>query len=283
MDGIKATKLIRAISDADGYYQNLPVIMLTANAVAGQREMFLENGVSDFLAKPIEIKKLDASLEKWIPESKRRKNTDAVSWNIGSRDDATALQLPGVLVSEGIANVGGSLSVYLDIISIFGRDALDRIKQISDAMEAEDFDLYTTLVHALKSAARSIGARELGDIAADLEEAGRFRNTALIAEKTASFLEALKTLAVNISDLVNKISAAKKTAETGETVDVSALQLETLKEALINMEIETINQFMLNYSAMPLNAATKDLVNKIKEDILLFEYDKAVEKIQNLF
>jgi signal transduction histidine kinase len=283
LDGIKATKLIRALDDADGYYQNLPMIMLTANAVAGQREMFLENGVNDFLAKPIEMQKLNAILEKWLPESKRRKNTDAVSWNIEPREAAVALELPGVLVSQGLANVGGSLPAYLDIIAIFSRDALDRVEQITNAVEVEDFDLYTILVHAMKSAARSIGARDIGDRAADLEEAGRTYNTAEIAEKTGPFLEDLKTLADNIFDFVSRVSAPAEAKKTEETMDVSALRLETLKEALINMDIETINQFMMNYSAIPLDAATRDLVNELKEDILLFEYDKAVEKIKNLF
>jgi hypothetical protein len=49
------------------------------------------------------------------------------------------------------------------------------------------------------------------------------------------------------------------------------------------MDIETVNKIMLEYSVIPLDSNTKDLVNKIKEDILLFEYDKAVEKIQTMF
>jgi CheY-like chemotaxis protein len=282
MDGIEATKLIRKINDSEDYYRNLPVIMLTANAVFGQREMFLENGVNDFLAKPIEMQKLNAILKKWLPDSKRRKNsgTKSVTAKNQGVSGKIDLELPGVIISEGISNVGGSLPVYLDILAVFCQDALDRVKQITDALAAKDLGLYTTLVHALKSAARSIGARELGEAAAELEEAGRARNTAEIDERIGPFLEDAKTLAANISDLVSKASAA---VETTETVDVSALQLETLKEALINMDIETINQFMMKYSAMTLDAATKALVNKIKEDVLHFEYDKAVEKIQNLF
>jgi CheY-like chemotaxis protein len=280
MDGIMATRLIRTLGEADGYYQNLPVIMLTANAVAGQKEMFLENGVNDFLAKPIEVQKLNAILEKWLPESGRGENTGAVARHSEKRNPAAALELPGVLVSEGLAYVGGSLPVYLDIITVFSQDVLERVAQIADAVEAGNFERYTILVHALKSAARSIGARDLGNRAAALEEAGRTHNRAEIAEKTGPFLEDLKSLALTIADLVSRIAAPE---ETGETVDVSALHLETLKEALVNMDIETINQFMLKYNAMSLNAATRNLVNGIKEDILLFEYDKAVEKIENLF
>jgi CheY-like chemotaxis protein len=71
MDGVEAVGIIRAMPDER--CRTTPVIALTANAVSGMRDMFLENGFSDFLPKPIEIAKLDALLQKWIPESKRLK------------------------------------------------------------------------------------------------------------------------------------------------------------------------------------------------------------------
>jgi CheY-like chemotaxis protein len=71
MDGIKATEKIRALEG--DYYKNVPVIALTANAITGMREMFLSKGFNDYLAKPIEITKLNEVVEKWIPRKKRQK------------------------------------------------------------------------------------------------------------------------------------------------------------------------------------------------------------------
>jgi len=68
MDGIEATKLIRE----EGYTE-LPIIALTANAISGIKEMFLENGFNDFLSKPIDTFKLNAILAKWIPKEKQEK------------------------------------------------------------------------------------------------------------------------------------------------------------------------------------------------------------------
>jgi len=65
MDGVEATKLIREM------YANLPIIALTANAVSGVKEMFLENGFNDFLSKPIDIVELNSILEKWLPREKQ--------------------------------------------------------------------------------------------------------------------------------------------------------------------------------------------------------------------
>jgi CheY-like chemotaxis protein len=70
MDGIEATRAIRALPDAK--YKNIPIIALTANAMVGMRQIFLENGFNDYLSKPIEMPKLNEILWKWIPEAKRQ-------------------------------------------------------------------------------------------------------------------------------------------------------------------------------------------------------------------
>jgi PAS domain S-box-containing protein len=72
MDGLETTQRIRAMGDEDPYFKNVPIVALTANAVSGTREMFLENGFDDFLSKPIDTIKLNAVLEKWIPKEKRQ-------------------------------------------------------------------------------------------------------------------------------------------------------------------------------------------------------------------
>ena len=71
MDGIEATAAIRALEGE--YFKQVQIIALTANALSGMREMFLSNGFSDYLAKPIEISKLNAIMEKWTPTEKREK------------------------------------------------------------------------------------------------------------------------------------------------------------------------------------------------------------------
>jgi CheY-like chemotaxis protein len=72
MDGIETTLKIRSMGDEDPYYKEVPVVALTANAVLGTKEMFLENGFNDFLSKPIDTVKLNTVLEKWIPETKQK-------------------------------------------------------------------------------------------------------------------------------------------------------------------------------------------------------------------
>jgi CheY-like chemotaxis protein/HPt (histidine-containing phosphotransfer) domain-containing protein len=275
MDGIEATSRIRVIDKNAPYYQKLPVIMLTANAVSGQKEMFLENGIDDFLAKPIEMQKLAAVLEKWIP---RKKQFEIVGVLTNSREHENIPEIKGVNIRQGINNTGGSLSAYTDILSVFYRDVRERTGEIKETAEARDLARYTTLVHALKSASRSIGAAELGDMAEQLEDAGNHRNLALIEEKTAGFLEQLAFITGNIFAALERYSSSK---EKSTTVDLPASELDSLKEALNNMDIEAVNEKMENIRGLSLDAKAREFIGELEQNILLFEYDKAVTQINS--
>jgi signal transduction histidine kinase/CheY-like chemotaxis protein/HPt (histidine-containing phosphotransfer) domain-containing protein len=274
MDGIRATAIIREMGKRDPYYRTLPIIALTANAIFGQREMFLQNGIDDFLAKPIEMSKLNAILEQWIPREKQIKIVDPER-----QEMAGMMQLPniaGVDVKTGLQNTGGSPEAYLRILSVFYRDTQERIAQIKTAEETGDLSLYTTLVHALKGACRSIGALSCGDFAARLEDAGNNRDKAAIHQNTGAFLIELETLMGHILSVLEQDVAEK---DPPGTVSLTSLQLEFLREALFNMDIELVNKLINEYTNTPLDKKTRVFIADIEQYILLFEYDKAIEKL----
>ena len=104
MNGIEATTHIRALDTNDPYYANVPIVALTANAVSGTKEMFLANGFSDFLSKPVDTIRLDSILEKWIPKEKQKK----VVIEIGSE---SALRKSGITPGLNIEGVEGAFSL----------------------------------------------------------------------------------------------------------------------------------------------------------------------------
>jgi len=71
IDGVETTRRIRGLGADDGYFSEVPIVALTANAVSGMREFFLENGFNDFMSKPVDVVKLNAVLEQWIPKEKQ--------------------------------------------------------------------------------------------------------------------------------------------------------------------------------------------------------------------
>ena len=73
IDGVETTERIRAFGAEDDYFTYVPIVALTANAVTGMREFFLENGFSDYMSKPVDVVKLNNVLEKWLPREKQVK------------------------------------------------------------------------------------------------------------------------------------------------------------------------------------------------------------------
>ena len=208
MDGIEAAAAIRAweketLSFTEGETQRhlrkqqMPIIALTANVVSGMREMFIEMGFNDFLAKPIDISKFDEMLDKWIPKEKRRVGNEKLGvsnekLNIGIRN------IPCVDTEKGIDMTGGTEEGYRIVLSFFHKDIEKRLPLLQSAPEADNLLEFITQVHALKSAAASVGAAQASAQAAALEAAGKAGDLVFVQKNLGSFAESLTELAKNI-------------------------------------------------------------------------------------
>jgi signal transduction histidine kinase/CheY-like chemotaxis protein/HPt (histidine-containing phosphotransfer) domain-containing protein len=278
MDSIEATSLIRTIDPDDKKKKKLPIIALTANAVSGMREMFLEKGIDDYLAKPIDIQKLDEILGKWLHAEKLCKLEQPNSDNEAKQKKGETIRIPGIDVASGLRNCGGDFTIYLDILLDFCKDAESRIAKIQDALANGDIELYTTLVHALKGAARSVGAIETGEKALWLEESAAKRPLSEINSKTNDLSGNVFTLINNIRTEIEK----HKARDNQELEDIPDIRLEILKTALEEMDVEAVNRMLVTFAGLSLDSETRSKIAEVEEDILLFEYEKAIEKINRL-
>ncbi|MDR0557377.1 MAG: response regulator [Treponema sp.] len=274
MDGVETTRRIRTMREDDPYFRQTPIIALTANALVEHRELFLQNGFSDFLAKPIEVDKLYGILKKWLPPEKRQNTNKAPA----SEADAADFVINNIDVRTGVNNTGGSLSSYLRVLRIFYNDAEGRVALIKNAAAEGDAKLYTTMVHALKSASRSIGAVKFGDFAEAMEAAGRNRDIPIIRRRTDELLNQLRTLLANIQAFIKQNTVE---VETG-VVSLSKEQLERLTRALSTMKVSELDRLLAEYKGLPISRAAKDALESIEEDILLCEYEKAAAEINEM-
>jgi CheY-like chemotaxis protein len=200
MDGIEAAAEIRRVEKelygADEGFAPVPVIALTASALTGMKEMFLEKGFNDYLSKPIDISKLDDVLDKWIPEEKKIK---ASGREYAKSADSPRLHIEGVDILRGMLQTGGGEADYRLVLASFYEDALERVEYFSLPPEGGEAPaLLAVHAHALKGAAATIGAAELSQKAASLERAGKAGDTEAIRREAAPFYRDLKSLAENI-------------------------------------------------------------------------------------
>jgi signal transduction histidine kinase/CheY-like chemotaxis protein/HPt (histidine-containing phosphotransfer) domain-containing protein len=288
MDGLEAAAAIRAWEEeaweqrskktpSPGSRKNVPIIALTANAISGQREMFLEKGLDDFLSKPIEIKQLNSLLEHWIPAEKKNKSSPKAKDVPGEADTITAIA--GLDTALGLTNVNGEEAIYRDILDEFCRDLDMMIDRVREARAKDSMELLAEVMHAIKGASRSVGALDLGNMAEDLEREAKRGAINTVEEKTGALLAVMEALGRNIN---TALSASNPRDESQEPTDLSLLRLETLKEALLDMNVETVNRILVEYLSIPMDHKTKEHIAKIEENVLMFEYEMALAEIDKL-
>ncbi|MCL2442415.1 MAG: ATP-binding protein [Treponema sp.] len=200
MDGVETVARIRAWEKENNINEDdsIPIIALTANAVLGTKKMFLENGFNDFLSKPINTKKLNEVLSYWIPRDKQIiiKNDLVEAEN---KTEEYNLVIDGIDVKKGIMMIDGKYSTYLMVLNVFVKDCYERIEIINDCLEKNDYKLYITHIHSIKSAAGNIGAAAIEKEAKALEDAGKREDYFFIIAQTKNFMFNLEKLLNNIS------------------------------------------------------------------------------------
>lgn len=183
VDGVETTHIIRRFHEE---YQDVPIIALTANAVAGTKEMFLREGMNDFVAKPIEFPVIVSKLKHWLPAEKLQKVAELKKIKKEAGQEIS-IEIEG-LDTKFALNLLGEEKLFWSVLKDYYRVIEKKCKLIKSLEEAEDWRGYTIEVHALKSASRQIGAISLANKAERMEIAGNGQNGTLIHECTDEML-----------------------------------------------------------------------------------------------
>ena len=186
LDGVETTRIIRRLHPE---CNDTPIIALTANAVSGTKEMFLSEGMNDFVAKPIEVRVIMSKVRQWLPPEKLKKiqsqQEETEHTSESSREVPTAI---GDLDLEYAMKLLTSQDLFWKVLQDYYRVIEKKADKIEALLKDEDWASYTVEVHALKSASRQIGALDLSELAAELELAGNSRDVNKIKANTDSML-----------------------------------------------------------------------------------------------
>ena len=279
MDGMEATRAVRAMSAE--YCRTMPVVALTANAVSGMREMFLENGFNDFLAKPIDMAELDAVLKKWIPAGKRRSISEESEKTPepAAGPEAAFPEIAGVDVAAGIARLGGSPDLYLELLETFRRDAEACLAALEKDPDQASLPPFITLAHSLKSALANIGATGLSQAAASLEKAGRNGEMSAVRGGLPPFRESLAVLTARIAKLPESYGSGDGGEQCGPELEETLIRL---REALESGDYRAADDTLARLRSLPLTGKMRRTVSGIEDFILLAEFRKAADAVAAL-
>ena len=218
MDGIETLRHIKEECIAE----SMPVIALTANAVSGARQMYLDCGFQDYLSKPIAGDSLEKALYSWLPkdlviqgmeeeylEPEEKSESSNLETEVSSKEnhiyenvmeDASDL----FIFDHNVAMeyCGGDEEIYKQILSMYMNQSEEYIDKMEEYFNSHDWENYRIIVHAIKSTSKTIGAVAFSDLSANMEKVAKNKDKESVSEKHNYFLKQYKLLLERIRKML---------------------------------------------------------------------------------
>lgn len=275
MDGIEAAEII--LSDCSEKGTAPVMVALTANAMEGMREQFLEHGFQDFIAKPLDRKELNQLLLRWVPEKYRQTK---ISEDEFKPLDLTAIQIDGIDMSTAAEYYSGDEKGFLDLLEIYCLDGKHKLELLQELVES-DLLRYQIEVHGLKSASANIGAIDISAMAREHENAAAQGDREFIKEHFSQLLAEYETLLANIS-----LYLERRRQQNNKKEKLPCLPIQELKEQIATA-LEELKHFWSQKCAErvksilehELPAEVDEQLLQIQEQLRLYEDDNAEEML----
>ncbi|MCR5486758.1 MAG: response regulator [Lachnospiraceae bacterium] len=274
-DGIETLHELQEMTENPNLHT--PVICLTANAISGAREKYLEEGFTDYLTKPIDSARLEDMLLTYLPEDKiREPEADAKEALSEDREGIPDFvgRITELDLSLGLQNNNDPAS-YVEVMAAFSDMSGSYARDIEAFLEERDFENATIRIHALKSSARIIGAVELGDMAERMEEASRKRDAKALRQEIPELLRRTRKLGEELSSLKE---------EEDPKEDLPPVTAEKLKESyemirryLEEGEYDLAERKIGELAGRAVPEAEKERFSALKQAIEDYNYDKIPE------
>jgi len=209
MDGLETADRIRALGTE--YAKNLTIIAFTANAVSGNEEMLLNKGFQDILTKPIDIKKLNNILMKWVRNKEKDEQYKSIEEKkISLKEDVKSVpsfladvKIKGLKIQDGVRRFSNNESTYLHVLRTYATDTRNLLTRI-ESIDENDFHNYEVIVHGIKGSSKDICAPEVGKLAEKLEVAAKNGDINYLIENNPDFLKTTRTLIFELDKLLEK-------------------------------------------------------------------------------
>ena len=185
MDGIQT---LEHIKKSNNLCNTVPVIALTANAVVGAKEKYIEAGFSDYLAKPMEGQTLEKMLQKYLPKEKLRKMETCKEVQNHMIQEKELTKQSYINREIGLSYCMGNMDFYKEMLALYINEYEEHLKKLTEAHRKEDWDNYTVYIHGLKSTSLNIGGEILSNAAKELEAAGKLLRESGQNQESKSFI-----------------------------------------------------------------------------------------------
>jgi len=279
MDGMETLHAMKELGEFPS--KEAPVVILTANAIVGAREKYLEEGFDAFLAKPIDYKKLEALVAELLDESLVQVVSVPGDYRAESVENS---ELPSI---EGLDwNYAGQhfqdTESMLETVRFFA-DSLEFEAQTlfvlsTDIATEEGRKAYCTKVHSMKNSAATIGIIPLAGMAKVLEDAARGGEVEVLQSVTPVFLSTWRSYGDKLAAVVKRNAGKKNAKEHKEEIDSLLVQVRTAAE---DMDIDALDLLWKQLAEFECEGELAEFMDRIHKAIVEFDVDYLQEAVQN--
>lgn len=278
MDGYTATREIRKLPQ----YVQLPIIAMTANAMAGDKEKVLEAGMWDHIAKPLNVQAMFGTIAKWIKPASADLPIGIQSESIQESGLKSSFsQLIGIDVQAGLNTTMNNEDLYRRLLVKFYQGQKDFANTFLKAQQDLDKDAAMRCAHTLKGNAGNIGAKKVQQAASTLEQACKIQASTLqiqelLSQVTAEIEPVISSLAIFVSKPI--VGAVEATAYD---VDQVKRDLDTLRVLLENSDGDAADCLNSILKQVQGSAAAIEL-NSVLKSIESFDFDEALDDLRKV-
>ncbi|MGO9566275.1 MAG: response regulator, partial [Desulfomonilaceae bacterium] len=282
MGGFEATEEIRR----DERFKDLPIIAMTAHAMAGDREKSIEGGMDDHVTKPIDPDQLISALVKWIKPGKRE-ISEGVCESLSETkevEDVLPAELPGISIASGLGRVAGNKRLYTKLLCKFKEGQEDAVEQIKAALQSGDVETAARLAHTVKGVSGNLGGDNLYQAAADLEKAikeGKQNLDLFITQ----FDSQLKVVMDGIRVVEERLTARQMPEESGAEVHVDKEAVKTLLQEIAQLLESDLTEAMNRLEALNhhlANSSVYEEFKRLEKQVESFDTDSALKSVETI-
>jgi len=281
MGGFEATREIRR----DERFKDLPIIAMTAHAMAGDREKSIEAGMNDHVTKPIDPVQLISALVKWVKPGDRE-TTEGVSESLSesTKVDVLPSELPGISIASGLGRVAGNKQLYTKLLCKFKDGQENAVEQIKAALQSGDVETAARLAHTVKGVSGNLGGDNLYRAAADLEKAIKEDEQSVDVFMT-EFDSQLKTVMDGIRVLEARLAAQQGPAEPGAEKRVDKEAVKTLLQEIAQLLESDLTEAMNRLDALNhhlANSSVYEEFKRLEKQVESFDTDSALKTVETM-
>jgi signal transduction histidine kinase/DNA-binding response OmpR family regulator len=276
MDGLAATRAIRQNSK----FKDLPIVAMTANAMAGDREECLEAGMNDHLTKPIDPDNLFEALLRWIPARSAAANVaTAQAVTAQNPADPDPMEIPGIDTQSALKRTGGNRQRYESLLRRFAESQTGAVAEIRAALGAQDFATAQRIAHSLKGAAANLGANALASAAGRAELAIKAQS-----DVEPPLVEMEQTLLATVATIQKTVPSTEKIESTQSVNGDPSVVLQPLSrlKKLLEADDSEAAEFIIeaqgSFSAVLQRAEIETLTRTVAD----FDYESALRAVSGI-